>query len=126
MFEKMGLTKMAQALASHSAARIGIISSNIANADTPKFKAQDIERFSDIYNTAPSPHMRFSRAGHFTEGFLPASQPSAAPDSEAPNGNDVSLDIQMLKASETRQNHGMALAIYKSASALVQTSLGRK
>lgn len=126
MFEKMGLTKMAQALASHSAARIDVISRNIANADTPKFKAYDIKSFSDTYNAAPSLGMRSSRAGHFTEGFLPSSRFIAAPDSEAPNGNDVSLDIQMLKASETKQNHGMALAIYKSASTLIQTSLGKK
>ena len=126
MFEKMGLTKMAQALASHSAARIGAISHNIANADTPKFKAHDIKAFSDTYDATPSLEMRSSRAGHFTQGFLPAGHLIAAPDSEAPNGNDVSLDIQMLKASETKQSHGMALAIYKSASTLVQTSLGRK
>lgn len=126
MFEKMGITKMAQALASHSAARIGVISRNIANADTPKFKAHDIKGFSDVYNSAPSLGMRFSRTSHFTESFLPASDLTASPDSESPNGNDVSLDIQMLKASETKQNHGMALAIYKSASTLIQTSLGRK
>lgn len=126
MFEKMGLTRMAQALASHSATRISAISRNIANSDTPKFKAYDVKGFDETYGRPSSIEMHFSRPGHFNEGFLTTAQFVAAPDSEAPNGNDVSLDVQMLKASETKQSHGMALAIYKSASTLVQTSLGRR
>jgi flagellar basal-body rod protein FlgB len=43
----------------------------------------------------------------------------------SPNGNDVSLDLQMQKAVEARQTHEMALAIYRSTSAIIRTSLGR-
>jgi flagellar basal-body rod protein FlgB len=43
----------------------------------------------------------------------------------APNGNDVSLDLQMMKAVESRQSHEMALAVYRSTSGIIRVSLGR-
>ena len=42
MFEKLELTRMAQSLAAQSGARMAVIAENVANADTPGYKAKDV------------------------------------------------------------------------------------
>ena len=49
MFEKLELTRMAQALAAHAGSRMGVIAKNVAHADTPGYKAQDIADFATVW-----------------------------------------------------------------------------
>ncbi len=126
MFEKLELTRMAQALASHAGARLGTVARNVANADTPGFRAMDLPDFAQIFE-GTGVEMRASRPGHL--GFFadrPEAEEVRSGGSMAPNGNDVSLDLQMMKAVEARQDHEMALAVYRSTSDIIRTSLGRK
>ncbi len=127
MFEKLQLTAMAQAMASHAGARMGLIAQNIAHADTPGFKAMDLPSFAEAYRATSPGELRQTRAGHL--GGLPAEalmSPRKSPGMEAPNGNSVSLEQEMVKAASARQDHEMALAIYRNTSDIVRASLGRK
>jgi flagellar basal-body rod protein FlgB len=125
MFEKLELTRMAQALASHSGARMGVIAQNIAHADTPGYKAQDLPSFDKVF-AAEGGAMRATRPGHLTASSTGAAMtPERAPGREAPNGNTVSLEGEMVKSVEARQSHEMALAIYRATSDVVRASLGR-
>jgi flagellar basal-body rod protein FlgB len=125
MFEKLELTKMAQAMAAHSGARMAVIARNVAHADTPGYKAQDMPSFDRVFS-AESGGMRATRPGHLSasEHGL-ALVPERAPGREAPNGNTVSLEGEMVKSVEARQSHEMALAIYRATSDVVRASLGR-
>ncbi len=49
MFDKLELTRMAQSLATYSGARMAVIARNVANADTPGFKAKDMPAFSEVF-----------------------------------------------------------------------------
>lgn len=125
MFEKLELTRMAQALAAQSGARMAVIAENVANADTPGYKARDLPAFAEVYEEAGQ-DMRATRPGH-----LVAASPAAMPvpdivrGHDAPNGNSVSLEAEMVKSVEARQSHDMALAIYRATSDVVRASLGR-
>jgi len=124
MFEKLDLTRMAQSLAAHSGARMGVIARNVAHADTPGYKAQDLPPFDKVF--AETGAMRATRPGHLTvasEGV--AMVPRSAPGREAPNGNSVSLEGEMVKSVEARQSHEMALAVYRATSDVIRASLGR-
>jgi flagellar basal-body rod protein FlgB len=125
MFEKLELTRMAQALAAHSGARMAVIARNVAHADTPGYKAQDLPDFGSVF-AADGMDMRATRSGHLG-GFAggPALIAEHAPGREAPNGNSVSLEGEMVKSVEARQAHEMALAIYRATSDVVRASLGR-
>ncbi|TGD41945.1 FlgB family protein [Pseudotabrizicola sediminis] len=125
MFEKLGLTRMAQALAAHSGARVEVVARNIANADTPGFRAMDMPDFRTIYGDQVTFAPRRTRAAHLVNEESQWSQPVPSGTGMAPNGNDVSLDQQMMKAVAARQNHEMALAVYQNTSAILRTSLGR-
>ena len=125
MFEKLELTRMAQSLAAHSGARMAAIAENVANADTPGYKAKDMPAFSAVFADHGG-DMRSTRAGHLSQ---PATSTLPKPDlvrgHEAPNGNSVSLEAEMVKSVEARQSHDMALAIYRATSEVIRASLGR-
>ena len=125
MFEKLELTRMAQALASHAGTRMGVIAENVANADTPGYKAKDIGSFAAIW-AAEGGGMRATRPGHLSDPSrgTPAG-PVISGGDEAPNGNSVSLEKEMVKMAGARQEHEMALAIYRSTSEVIRASLGR-
>ena len=125
MFEKLELTRMAQAMAAQAGARMGVIAQNVANADTPGYKAMDMPSFADTYAEAGGA-MRATRAGHFAAPDA-AMEPQIRRDinTGAPNGNSVSLEQEMVKAAGVRQDHEMALAIYRNTSDIIRASLGR-
>lgn len=125
MFEKLELTRMAQALAANSGARMAVIAENVANADTPGYKAKDLPAFADVFEEAGL-EMRATRPGHLSapsDGATPV--PDVTRGHESPNGNSVSLEAEMVKSVEARQNHEMALAIYRATSDVIRASLGR-
>lgn len=127
MFEKLQLTAMAQAMAAHAGSRMGVIAQNVAHADTPGYKAMDLPSFAEAYRAARPDALRQTRPGHVggLEADVPA-QPRRAPGAEAPNGNSVSLEQEMVRAAGVRQDHEMALAIYRNTSDILRASLGRK
>jgi len=125
MFEKLELTRMAQDMAARAGARMGVIARNVANADTPGFQAMDLPSFAETYQEN-SRAMRATRAGHFGNADQPQ-EPKLrrAKGAGAPNGNTVSLEQEMVKTASVRQDHEMALAIYRNTSDIIRASLGR-
>ncbi len=125
MFEKLELIQMAQSLAAQSGARMAVIAENVANADTPGYKAKDLPSFAEAYAADPG-EMRRSRPGHLNGSSTTTTlMPERSRGQESPNGNSVSLEAEMVKSVEARQNHDMALAIYRASSDVIRASLGR-
>lgn len=129
MFAKLELTRMAQAMASHAGARMGVVAQNVAHADTPGYRAKDVASFADSYRDQGGEiPLRTTRAGHIG-GDTDAGQPPLIIRekslSGAPNGNSVSLEQEMVKAAQARQDHDMALTIYRNTSSILRASLGR-
>ncbi|MFA9230398.1 MAG: FlgB family protein [Microgenomates group bacterium] len=125
MFEKLTLTKMARDLAGHAGARMGVIARNVANADTPGFKSMDLPSFAEVYRD-PGQQMRATNSRHInatSQGFEAMVRPSNG--ASAPNGNSVSLETEMVASAAVRRDHDMALAIFRSTSSIIRTSLGR-
>ncbi len=96
-----------QALLVHSK-RIGLISQNIANADTPNFKAKDID-FKSVLGAADSKlAMSKTSAGHIplsmgrAAGFVEPSQLSL-------DGNTVDIEAEKVKLMEATQLYDVAL-----------------
>jgi flagellar basal-body rod protein FlgB len=126
MFETLDLTKMANAMAQRAGARMGVIARNLANADTPDFKAMDLPSFAETYQDSGLA-MRATQPQHFgaAANADPQPIPRKAKGTDAPNGNTVSLEQEMVKMAEVRKDHEMALAIYRNTSEILRASLGR-
>lgn len=54
MFNKIEVMQMAQAMATHAGLRQTAVSQNIANADTPGYKARDVAEFAATYEDRKS------------------------------------------------------------------------
>ncbi|MGY6410070.1 MAG: flagellar basal body protein [Alkalilacustris sp.] len=117
MFEPLAVSGMAHALAAHASARQGVIAANVAHADTPGYRARDVEPFMDAFRRLQSEPPRTPIAPR----LLPVDPGTAL----SPNGNSVSLDIEMMKAVEARHQFDMALTITQSIGGIIRTSLGR-
>lgn len=127
MFNKIEVMQMAQAMASHAGLRQTAVSQNIANADTPGYKARDVVDFAATYEGGGAPSLRATRSGHMLGGetFSARIEPTATNGTESANGNNVSLEDEMVRGVDVKREHDLALAIYKSSLNVLRTSLGR-
>ncbi len=121
------IVQMAQELARHSGARQTLVARNIANADTPGYRATDVLPFEEVYQGRTEVAPRQTRDGHMGGAEMPetAMRVVDARTEPAPNGNSVSLETEMMKSAEVRQSHGMALAVYQASLDLMRTAIGR-
>ena len=131
MFERLEILRQAQAMAAHAGARQSSIARNIANADTPGYRPTDLAPFAEAYREAgDGVALRQTRAGHIGPGesatALGEVLARPVPGATAPNGNGVSVEAEMMKAAEVRQQHDLALSIYQNALGVLRTSLGRQ
>lgn len=128
MFERIEMMRMARAMGHHVAQRQIVTARNIANADTPGYRAADLPAFADSYRDGPAPAMRQTRAGHlpppaWADGAI---RPITVEGQASPNGNSVSLEAEMVRAAELKRQHDMAIGIYRSALNLMRSSIGRR
>lgn len=130
MFQNLTVFETAHAMASHAGQRQAVIAQNVANADTPGFIARDLPSFQEIYSPEQNDYslQRATRSGHLhgavgadASGLLTEDRSFAAPD-----GNSVSLETEMLRATDAKRQHDRSLAIYKSALNILRSSLGRQ
>ena len=127
MFSDLNVFKLSYAMATHAGQRQAIIAQNVANADTPGYRARDIADFDSAYRTDDAASgMRASRAGHFNASPDTMSWGEITPDGPTdPNENAVSVELEMVKGVEAKRQHDKALAIYKSSLNVLRASLGR-
>jgi flagellar basal-body rod protein FlgB len=117
MFEGLEIFQLAGGLARHAAARQAVVAQNIANSDTPGYRARDIANFAETWR-AMSAEARIGRA-EMPVREIDARTPAS------PNGNSVSLEFEMLRGIESQRAHDRALRIYGSAMTILRTSIGR-
>jgi len=129
MNSDLEILRMARSLAGHAAARHGVVAKNVAHADTPGYRALDLPPFSKLYDAgvgAGLAAMRTTRPGHVTSApdvFAPRSFETA--DQEEPNGNNVSLEAEMVRGAEAQGQHSLALAVYGKTMDILRAGLGR-
>ena len=127
MFDTPYVMKLAQNLARHSGARQAQIAKNIANADTPGYRARDVTAFSKTFEQSEQARdIRATRPGHMTSTPLGTTYRTFDLGGEAsPNGNNVSVEVEMARGTEAKSSHELALTVYKSSLDMLRTSLGK-
>ena len=125
----LNILYLASALAAHASARQEVIAENVAHADTPGYRARDIADFAAVLDSGPAFAARMTRPGHMDfgadpHGFEP--REVAAFGAETPNGNSVSLEDQMMRAAEVRQEHDLALGVYAKTLEILRTAVAKR
>lgn len=128
MFDRPEVLGMASAMAQNASTRLSAIARNVANADTPGYRAVDAPSFRDSYRSTGTLPLLATRAGHLSASEGTNRTPLIArPDGNmSPNGNNVSLENEMVAAASVRRDHDLALTVYKTSLGLLRASLGRR
>ncbi|WP_102106843.1 FlgB family protein [Oceaniglobus roseus] len=128
MFDNIAILKTAGALAGHASQRQALTARNVANADTPGYRAMDLPDFAETYRAASGGlAMRRTRPAHLGS-FLGADgtpRPVESGAEAAPNGNTVSLEKEMIRAVSLRHEHDLALSVFSKARDILRLSLGK-
>ena len=105
-----------------------VLAQNIANADTPGYRAQDITPFRQVLARSGLPELAVTNAAHLAApgGAGPRAKDDRALTEVSPDGNGVSLDTQALKVAENDQAHALAIGLYKRFQAMFRTALGQQ
>lgn len=126
MFADLKVFQTAMAMANHASLRQRLTAQNLAHADTPGFRAKSLASFKDNYAKSARSGMIATRPAHFGRP-LPGNrwsiEETAAPSD--PNGNTVSVELEMVNAANIRSQHNRALAVYRSSMTILRASLGR-
>jgi flagellar basal-body rod protein FlgB len=126
MYESLEIFRTSAAMARHAGARQLVVAQNLANADTPGYRAMALPGFGQAYRDSAGVALRGTRAGHL--GAQDAHQTPAAVRTDAepsPNGNSVSVELEMLSGVEAQREHSRALAIWRHGLTVIRASLGR-
>jgi flagellar basal-body rod protein FlgB len=99
--------------------RQDLLSQNVANADTPNYVARDLkpQEFDSLLGTPinNSAAMVTTNARHISlsQSHTGKFEDHETPDQEfSPDGNAVSLEVEMIKVSETQAQYQAAANIY--------------
>jgi flagellar basal-body rod protein FlgB len=106
------------------AVRQSTIAGNIANANTPGFRAQDVQPFEMAVEQARLA-MAATRPGHLTSG--PPTTAATELRREEPwetthSGNNVSLEQELLKAGEVNRAYRLNTSIARAFHRMIMTS----
>lgn len=113
--------------------RQGVLSQNVANADTPRYVAHDLKPLNFQDNTHASEFRNASMLAVTNPRDI-AIHPDAlrsfdefqTRDVESnPNGNSVSLQKEMIKVSDTQMQFQAAANLYSKAMKMMRTAIGQ-
>ena len=92
------------------AQRLEVLSQNIANADTPNYKARDLD-FKALLSKAQNPDMQMqtTAAGHISHG-----EPSGTKGMKYRNPFNTSFDGNTVEMGVEQANYGQAVAHYQA------------
>ena len=123
------LTAFAEKMRWHQA-RQGVLSENVANAETPGFRGRDLKQFSfeqhlraggQLATTATS-------AGHIVASTRSASEivgGKSVTFEITPSGNGVTLEDEMMKVAANQMDYQTVTALYSRSIRIIKTALGR-
>ncbi len=100
--------------------RLELLAQNIANADTPGFKARDVDFRQILAENGTQPTaMNATRAGHYADGELPETGGVLyrVPFNVAMDGNTVEISVEQAQ-------YGKAAAQYQTTLSFLESRIG--
>jgi flagellar basal-body rod protein FlgB len=127
----IGLFRLADQRLAWTDQRQQLLAQNVANADTPGYRPQDLQPFAKSLAAAgaadaasPVQTNPMHMAGTLPSG-VNAVDRMAKPDARAPDGNAVSLQDELAKVAETDQAQEFVLNLYHTYLGMFGTALGK-
>ncbi|HIJ63268.1 MAG TPA: flagellar basal body rod protein FlgB [Rhodospirillaceae bacterium] len=131
MLEDLTLFAMAQKSLNYLARRQEVLAENVANADTPKYRAKDLEplSFKDVL-TPPDAPIRAVTTNPMH--ISPQVEPTAFqvlkernPVESKPDGNSVQVEDQMQKIGDTKGKYDLAINLFMKHLSMLRTAIDK-
>lgn len=115
MVQSVQLFQLASFQADWLSARQAALTSNIANANTPGYRAVDVTSFEKVLKNSTSA-VSVTNPGHIPIGGSDSTfgTQARAQTSRLPSGNTVQVEDELIKSNEVRQAFELNTAIVKS------------
>ncbi len=131
-FSNLGLFKLITRRIDWLNSRQEVLAKNIANADTPDYRPQDLRPFAEHLARTGGPTLATAttHSGHIQPVASRAARTAGSDDindvyEASPTGNEVVLEQQLIRVSETAMQHQLALNLYRKHVGMIRTALGR-
>ena len=120
----MGVGSALTARMNYLVARQGVVASNLANADTPDYKAQDLTFTGALSNARLQ--LAATQAGHIS----PASgnnhgTPVASEGIMKNNGNNIDTSVELQKLAEIQLDYRAMTGLFAKYATMQKIALGR-
>ncbi|MGO9133199.1 MAG: flagellar basal body rod protein FlgB [Methylovirgula sp.] len=122
--EPLYLFGLASAEARWLTIRQTVVAQNVANANTPGYKAMQVAPFSDVFNAAGMQMAATDPAHMQPDSYDIASvaEKENTPWEVSYSGNSVSLEQEMLSANEVNRSYSLNTALVKSFNQMLSMS----
>jgi flagellar basal-body rod protein FlgB len=127
----LGLFQLADKRLAWADQRQQVLAQNVANADTPGYRAKDVQSFDKMLSQAtasdaaiPVQTNQMHLAGTLATDTARLNR-MAKPDAKAPDGNAVSLQDELAKVAETDQTQQFVLNLYHTYLGMFGTAIGK-
>ena len=110
--------------------RQSVLSENVANADTPGYRARDMKAFDldKLDNTGSAGLSTAITQKNHLSGFMSASSNKNTKVDTfeiTPDGNSVSLEEQMMMVTANQMDYQAATSLYTKSIGLIRIALGK-
>lgn len=124
MYNNLDVFSTAMAMARHAGHKQALSARNVANADTPGYRAVDLPEFHSVMRDMPAGGLA-TRTGHMHGNRDGLMMPEERRDAQDPNGNTVSLELEMIDAVAAKRQHDRALMIYRHGMTVLRSAISR-
>jgi flagellar basal-body rod protein FlgB len=107
--------------------RESVVATNIANANTPKYRTQDVTPFSAVLEQTSMP-MAATNPAHFTDGFSATQNVETYQTDDPvimPSNNNVGLANELMKSGEIKRDYDLNTGLVKSFNRLMLLTVKR-
>jgi flagellar basal-body rod protein FlgB len=106
-----------------------LLAENVANADTPKFKPNDLVAYADTLGGSGRTGLSRTSPMHLANiddgtGSLPGEKGKLF--ETVPSGNAVNLEDEMMKVSENQMEFQTAITLYQKSLGYLRIAIGRR
>lgn len=128
-FMDTGLLRLMTEKMAYLGQRQAVLSQNVANANTPGYKAKDLEAFS--FKSAlkeAQGGMKITDPRHIVPASMAginAATKKARTFETVPSGNSVELEEQMMEVSKTSVDYQAEIGVYHKILGMFRTAIGK-
>lgn len=130
---KLDIFRMATSRMGWLAERQSVLAQNVANADTPNYRARDLKslNFSRMLDDTPTMRVARTSAGHILgttdrSDFRVIKEKNRDVYEVNPNDNAIVMEEQLMKISESTMQYQLASNIYSKNLSMFKMAIGNR